>query len=179
MRIIKTIKEFINSPVNENVALVNSILDKINKSGKSSLSHDELTYLDQFSTGKINRELEKWLMSKDDETYDYYGKKLLFDEFEEGEDLLYNTDKLIRIINRHLGKKPFSNNADWGGAKVWNLEGDSNYHGLFLVLGDDELVIIKRDLIGDEYSDDLVSTIETHMDLYKTIGKYSRNQPRH
>lgn len=156
--------------LNENVNNINTILDKINKHGQRNLTYDERTYLKQYNDNDIDPGLEKWLFSNDEDTFDINGNKLLYDTFEEDEDILYNQDKLKRVITKHLNKKPFTNNADWAGGYVWNIESDSDFTGTFLYLGDDELVLLKRTLDGDEYKDEEIKDITTTNELYKVIA---------
>ena len=167
-----TIKEFLN----ENEDNINKILDKINRDGKQSLTPDERTYLEQYSDGDINPDLAEWLFSDNYNTFDADSNKLLFDEFDEDEDILANTSKLKRIISKHLKKKPFTNNADWGDGYVWNLKTNDNFTGTFLYLGDDELVVIKRKLIDDEYDDEEMKNITNSRELYKFLLSFHHNK---
>jgi hypothetical protein len=153
----------------ENKSLVDSLLDKINRSGKSSLSSDEKMYLNQHSNDEVDKGLEKWLLSDDEDTFDDEGNKLQYDEFEFDENILVNKSKLKRIINKFLGKS-FTNNADWGGYLVWPI-GDNNFEGLFLVLGDDSVELLKRKLIDDEYEDDIIMSAINGREFYKIIMK--------
>lgn len=165
-RIRTTFHDFVNEQ--NSIDNINELLDKINKDGIQSLTYDERTYLNQYNNNNIDTELEKWLFSDKEETFDSNSEKLLFDIFEEDEDILYNYDKLKRVITKHIGKKPFTNNADWGGAYVWNINSTDNYTGTFLYLGDDELVVIKRELENDdEYIDDIKENITDSKGLYK------------
>jgi hypothetical protein len=66
--------------------------------GAGSLTPDEKTYLEQYSDGDINPDLEEWLFSDDDNTFDVNGNKLSFDEFEEDEDIFQNTSKLKELL---------------------------------------------------------------------------------
>jgi len=176
MKLRKLIEATIKDFVNENEENVNKILDKVSQNGKESLTPDEKTYLEQYSDGDINPDLEEWLFSDDDNTFDVNGNKLLFDEFEEDEDIFQNTSKLKRVISNHLDKKPFTNNADWGGGYVWNLKKDDDFTGTFLYLGDDELVVIKRRLVGDEYNDEELKYITNSRELYKFLLSLLRNK---
>lgn len=176
MKLRKLIEATIKDFVNENEENVNKILDKVSQNGKESLTPDEKTYLEQYSDGDINPDLEEWLFSDDDNTFDVNGNKLLFDEFEEDEDIFQNTPKLKRVISNHLYKKPFTNNADWGGGYVWNLKKDDDFTGTFLYLGDDELVVIKRRLVDDEYYDQELKSITNSRELYKFLLSFIRNK---
>lgn len=176
MKLRKLIEATIKDFVNENEENVNKILDKVNQNGRESLTPDEKTYLKQYSDGDINPDLEEWLFSDDDNTFDANGNKLLFDEFEEDEDIFQNTSKLKRVISNHLDKKPFTNNADWGGGYVWNLKKDDDFTGTFLYLGDDELVVIKRRLVDDEYYDQELKSITNSRELYKFLLSLLRNK---
>jgi len=169
----KVINEFFikHNILKENNELVDTLLDKITKSGKQSLTPDENIYLKQKSTNTIDKDLENWLLSNDDSTFDNNGNKLLYDEFEDDEDLLYNRDKLMRVISKHLKKEPFSNNADWGGAYVWNVKTNDKFVGTFIYLGDDELNVLKRELIGDEYDDNVLMDINNPKELYRALRK--------
>lgn len=176
MKLRKLIEATIKDFVNENEENVNKILDKVNQNGRESLTPDEKTYLKQYSDGDINPDLEEWLFSDDDNTFDANGNKLLFDEFEDDEDIFQNTSKLKRVISNHLDKKPFTNNADWGGGYVWNLKKDDDFTGTFLYLGDDELVVIKRRLVDDEYYDQELKSITNSRELYKFLLSLLRNK---
>lgn len=176
MKLRKLIETTIKDFVNENEENVNKILDKVNQNGRESLTPDEKTYLEQYSDGDINPDLEEWLFSDDNNTFDVNGNKLLFDEFDEDEDIFQNTSKLKRVISNHLDKKPFTNNADWGGGYVWNLKKDDDFTGTFLYLGDDELVVIKRRLVDDEYYDQELKSITNSRELYKFLLSLLRNK---
>lgn len=176
MKLRKLIETTIKDFVNENEENVNKILDKVNQNGRESLTPDEKTYLKQYSDGDINPDLEEWLFSDDDNTFGVNGNKLLFDEFDEDEDIFQNTSKLKRVISNHLDKKPFTNNADWGGGYVWNLKKDDDFTGTFLYLGDDELVVIKRRLVDDEYYDQELKSITNSRELYKFLLSLLRNK---
>ena len=166
-----TIREYLNEQqmLTENINNVDQILDKINKHGQRNLTPDERTYLNQYNNNSINKDLEKWIFSDDENTFDSDGNKLLFDEFTDDEDILYNHEKLKRVITKHLNKKPFTNNADWGGGYIWNIKKVDNFVGIFLYLGDDELVVIKRTLIGDEYDDEEIKNITNSIELYNFL----------
>lgn len=176
MKLRKLIETTIKDFVNENEENVNKILDKVSQDGKESLTPDEKTYLKQYSDNNVNPELEEWLFSDDDNTFDLDGNKLLFDEFEEDDDIFYNTSKLKRVISNHIDKKPFTNDADWGGGYVWNLKKDDDFTGTFLYLGDDELVVLKRRLVGDEYNDEEIKYITNNRELYKFLLYLIRNK---
>lgn len=176
MKLRKLIETTIKDFVNENEENVNKILDKVNQNGRESLTPDEKTYLKQYSDGDINPDLEEWLFSDDDNTFGVNGNKLLFDEFDEDEDIFQNTSKLKRVISNHLDKKPFTNNADWGGGYVWNLKKDDDFTGTFLYLGDDELVVIKRRLVDDEYYDQELKSITNSRELYKFLLSLLRSK---
>lgn len=146
--------------------LVNKILDKINRLGLSNLSLDERIYLKQYNENEIDSNLESWLNSKEDHTYDNDEKKLLYDEFEDDEDIFYNYEKLNRVITKVLNKKPYTNNADWGGASVWNVKTNDNFTGVFIYLGDDDLVLLKRNINEDEeYEDEVINTVTNTNEL--------------
>jgi hypothetical protein len=176
--IATTILEYLNEQqiLNENLHLIDNILDKISKMGKHSLSYDEKVYLKQYRDNNINLDLEKWLLSNDDYTFDNNGNKLLYDEFEDEEDIFYNYDKLKRVISKHLMKKPFTNNADWGGGYVWNVNSGNNFEGLFLYLGDDDLVLLKREVVDDEYQDETIKTITNKREFYNVLLWIEKNE---
>jgi len=176
MKLRKLIETTIKDFLNENEENVNKILDKVNQNGRESLTPDEKTYLEQYSDNDIDPDLEEWLFSDNDNTFDSNGNKLLFDEFEDGDDIFYNTSKLKRVISNHLNKKPFTNDADWGGGYVWNLKKDDDFTGTFLYLGDDELVVLKRRLFGDEYNDVELKYITNSRELYKFLLYFIRNK---
>lgn len=155
-------------------SLTNVLLDKINREGINSLTPDERKYLDTQDS-----DLGRWLMSNDDKTFNYddtsygYGKKLKYDEFEFDEDVLWNREKLIRVINEMLPKtknKSKSYSADWYG-KVWFLKEVSPNIGIYLHLGDDELEVVQRTIIDeDEVEDEILETITTGRELYKIFN---------
>lgn len=171
---IKITESQYNFIINESKSLEDKIYDKIKKKGQSSLTPDEKKYLKQLTNKEVDYELENWLMDDDEDTFDENGNKLKFDEFDFDEDVLLNPKKTIRVLTKHFGK-PFSNNADWGGGKVWSLQ-DDNYEGKFIYFGDDELVYLKRKINDeDEYEDDVLKTINDGRDLYKLIMKLNRD----
>lgn len=176
MKLRKLIETTIKDFVNENEENVNIILDKVNRHGRQSLTPDEKTYLEQYSDNNVNPELEEWLFSNADDTFDLDDNKLLFDEFEGDDDIFYNTSKLKRVVSKHLKKKPFTNDADWGGGYVWNLKKDDDFTGTFLYLGDDELVVIKRRLVDDEYYDQELKSITNSKELYKFLLSFIRGK---
>jgi hypothetical protein len=153
--------------------LVNKILDKINKLGLPNLSYDERNYLKSYNENDINNDLKTWLNSEDDLTYDNDGNKLLYDHFEDDEDIFYNHEKLNRVITKTLNKKSFTNNADWGGANVWGVKTKDRFTGLFIYLGDDDdLVLLKRNLNEDEdYEDEVINTITNTKELNSVFLK--------
>lgn len=57
----KFIKTKLSEWLNENESLLNKILDKISYHGITSLSKDEIEYLNQYSLGNIDKKLEKSL----------------------------------------------------------------------------------------------------------------------
>jgi hypothetical protein len=152
--------------------LLNKILDKIHSNGLNNLSHDEKTYLKQLNDGNIDINLERWLLSDDEETFSYEdGHKLLYDEFESDEDLFYNYKKLIRVISKFFNKQPFSNSSDWGGSDVWSINSDDNFTGDFIVLMDDDLVLLNREIIDeDQYDDTVLYEINNVKDLNKVFS---------
>jgi len=169
----KCLRKYIRNIITEsfnNEILVNQILDKINKSGIHSLTYDEKNYLNQSNNNNIDKDLENWLLSDEDETFNYNGEKLLYDSFEDDDDLFYNTNKLIRLINKHLNKKPFTNNSDWGGAYVWNVDSTDSFVGTFIFLDDSELLLLKRELNDDEeYEDEVIKEITSPKEFYKVL----------
>jgi hypothetical protein len=137
--------------------LIDKILEKINRHGINNLSIDETIVLKQHSTGNIDTELFDWILSEEEDTYDYCGKKLLFSEFEEGEDIFCNFKKMIRVLSNHFGiKNHYSGSADWGSANVWTINGDK-YYGLFIYYNKDEddLCLLKRTF--DESKDENIN----------------------
>jgi hypothetical protein len=93
------------------------------------ITPDERRYLDD----PTDEDLEKWIKSKsdytfydEDEEHENYRKKLMYDEFEKDEDILYSKEKLYRIINKFLKVKPVTNNADWCGGYAWKLKSDGD-----------------------------------------------------
>lgn len=153
--------------------LIDDILDKINKYGIQSLSFDERTYLKQHSEDNVDKGLEDWIVNSDDDTF-YNGKKLLYNEFED-DDIFYNEEKLKRIISKILNKNPYTNNADWGSGYVWNINSSDNYTGTFLYLGDDELVLLKRNLDEDEnYIDEVLKDITNVKEMNQLFLAYKK-----
>lgn len=173
----KYIRNIINETFNNDELLINMILDKINKNGIHSISYDEKTYLNQFNSNNVDENLKRWLLSDDDYTFDdETGEKLLYDEFEEDENIFYNQKKLIRIISKHINKKPFTSNSDWGGAYVWAIDSINNYEGSFLYLGDEELLLLNRVINNDEdYEDEVIKNINNSQDLYKTFLEINKS----
>lgn len=170
MKHLKTYKVYEAKHIN----LIDDILDKINKYGIQSLSFDEKTYLKQHSKDDVDRGLEDWLINSDDDTF-YDDKKLLYNEFEDNDDIFYNEEKLKRIISKILNKNPYTNNADWGGGYVWNINSSDNYIGTFLYLGDDELVLLKRDLDEDKnYIDEVLKDITNVKELNQLFLAYKK-----
>lgn len=169
MKIIITENQF--KLLVENNSLIDLLLDKINRSGKSSLTPDERKYLSQHSNDEVDQGLEKWLLSDDENTFDDEGNKLQYDEFDFDEYILNNKSKLKRIINKFLGK-PFTNNADWGGYLVWSI-GDDEFEGLFLIINDDSdsVELLERKFIDDEYEDNILMSAINGREFYKIIMK--------
>jgi len=160
------IKENLKYNITENISLIDKILDKLNRDGEQNLSYDEKKYLKQYSEDNIDKELENWLLDSENENIQY-------DEFEYDEDVLQNKNKLKRIITKHLDKKPFSNNSDWGGGLVWGLKTINNLTGVFFYLGDNELVVLKRTINEDEeYEDEIIEYITNGKQLYLSLIKY-------
>ena len=156
------------------ISLIYKILDKLNKVSLSNLSFDERTYLNQYNENKINPGLENWLNSNENDTYDENGNKLLYDEFEENEDIFNNYVKLKRVISKILNKQSFTNNADWGGADVWGIKTNDNFVGLFIYLGEDnDLVLLKRNLnVDEEYENEIIETITNNKELNNVFLKH-------
>jgi len=157
--------------LNENKSLIDSILDKINKSGMSSLTSDERNYLKQIKNNNVDKGLEKWLLDDDDNTFDDSGNKLQYDEFNYDEYLFNNKSKLKRIIKNFLGE-PFTNNADWGGYLVWPI-GNNKFEGLFLIIDDDSdsVELIERKLVDEDYYDDIINSAANGEEFYNIIMK--------
>lgn len=166
-----TIRECLNESkiIKESTNSISKLLKKAQVGDGLDLTYDEKVFLDKYKNGISTPKLEQWLFSDDEETFDLNGNKLLFDKFEQNEDILYNHDKLIRVITKHLNKKPFTNNADWGSGYVWNLTSNDNFIGTFLYLGDDELLILKRTLRNGEYYDKVIKNITNSSELYKIL----------
>lgn len=168
-----------NKDSSRTTELINTILDKIHKDGQSSLSNDERLYFQQYREGNIDKDLENWLLSTDDLSLDYNGKKVLYNEFEDDEDIMYNQGKLIKIISNSLNKKPFSTNADWSGYNVWNLKNNNNFVGTFLVIDvdDDKLLLLKRELDDeDNYIDEVLHEVKDSKELNKILMLAKQNR---
>jgi hypothetical protein len=161
--------------LSENTQLIDAILDKIHKSGQNSLSYDERKYLKQHNAGRVNPNLEQWLLDDNDLTFDDYGNKLLYDEFQEDEDIFHNHEKLKRVLTKHLGT-PTTNNADWGGGYAWPLKSNDGFSGTFFYLGDDELVMLNRERKGDHYRDETLSDITTTKELYDSLVQLTKKE---
>ena len=70
------------------------------------------------------------------------------------------------------GIRPGGNNADWGGT-VWLIQ-DPN---IYLYLGDNELEVIKRELVGeDEYDDTILASITSDEELEDILKKAKSNK---
>ncbi len=176
MKHIKKCSEFLRESTVTN--LTNDLLDKINRNGLHSLTSDERRYLDN----PDNKDLEKWLLNDSEDTYfpsysEYEGKKLKYDEFELDEDVLFNREKSIRVINKIVPKittkiNTKSYSADWYG-RVWFLKQVSPNVGIYLHLGDDELDIVQRTIVDDEdVEDEILETITIGRELYHGFQKY-------
>jgi hypothetical protein len=85
-----------------------------------------------------------------------------------------NNSFTFEYIKDRLGD-PFTNNADWGGAYVWNLQGGNKFEGTFLFFGDDDIVVLQRssDDEGD-YSDNILMQVNSFEDLQTVITKYKK-----
>lgn len=88
-------------------------------------------------------------------------------EDEEGADWDY--ENVREYIKSKLGFSPasYSGSADWGGIIVFPL-GDSNYVGTFVVIDDNDDVVLltrKHNEITDEYEDDIIRTANNWEDL--------------
>nr|WP_158009642.1 hypothetical protein [Tenacibaculum todarodis] len=131
------------------------------------MSYDEKTYLKQYNSNSIDKGLEDWLFGKQEDSYDDNGNKLLYDEFDDSEDIFHNHIKLKRVISKVLNKHSFTNNADWGGADVWGLKTIDNITGLFIYLGDDEDFVLLNRRINEEedYEDTVLQTITNNIEL--------------
>jgi hypothetical protein len=174
MKHIKKCSEFLRESTVTN--LTNDLLDKINRNGLHSLTSDERRYLEN----PDNKDLEKWLLNDSEDTYfpsySEYEGKIKYDEFEINEDVLFNREKLIRVINKLVSKNTTKSNiksysADWYG-RVWFLKQVSPNVGIYLHLGDDELDIVQRTIIDDEVEDEILKVITTGRDLYHGLQKY-------
>lgn len=175
MRRIHDFNRYIKESSSKYSDLVDTILDKINRDGMQSLSLDERLFLSQYDSDTVDINLYNWLTDTD-MSIDSDGNKLKYDEFDEDEDIFQNNDKLIRVINKFTHKKPFSNNADWGGGRVWAIDSEDNINGRFIYLGDDELVYMLRKTVDGEYEDTIISNIRTVKDLHKTFVDISKNK---
>lgn len=75
-------------------------------------------------------------------------------------------------ITDMTGIRPGGNNADWGGT-VWLIQ-DPN---IYLYLGDNELEVIKRELVGeDEYDDTILASITSDEELEDILKKAKSNK---
>ena len=151
--------------------LVNSILDKINKKGKFSLSYDERRYLNMYKDGNIDKELENWLLYGDNTDID--GNLILFDEFEVDEkDILFNDEKVIRILKKKFGKS-VGGTAEWADGFVFPLGGNN-----FLIYTDNlELEIVNRIYNEelDEYDYKVIYKAEdNYYSFYKALNVASK-----
>ncbi len=152
-------------------SVLDKILDKINRTGVYSLSVDEAIVLKQNSTGNIDFNLLDWLITDDEDTFDSDGKKLLYAEFTDDEDIFYNQSKLIRIIVNTLGEpNKYSGTADWGGANVWTILGDK-FYGTFIYLNDDELFVLTRffNEVDEENVDTIIKRATNSKELYQLL----------
>jgi hypothetical protein len=174
---LKYIKHYIEF-INENVTtFTDELLDKISTHGIHSLTPDDRRYLDD----PTDEDLEKWIKSKsdytfhdEDEEHENYRKKLMYDEFEKDEDILYSKEKLYRIINKFLKVKPVTNNADWGGGYAWKLESDGD-KTLYLYHGDGELLLLSRSTTNEEDVDDeIIRYITNSTELYDILKHYRK-----
>jgi len=120
---------------------------------------DRIKLLEQESTRlKLNEsDYDRWV--NDFEGEDQYS---LFDD----------RDKVVDTISKAMGKNPFSNNADWGSGRVWNLFNNDDFVGTFIYYGDeDEVAIINRtwDEADDNYEDEELATIKDQESFLKLI----------
>jgi hypothetical protein len=83
-------------------------------------------------------------------------------------------DQIIDLIKHYnLGSgRPGGNNADWGGT-VWSIQ-DPN---IYLYLGDDELVVVKREIVDeDKYDDTIIASITSDEELEDILKKAKSNK---
>lgn len=164
----KIFGKLLNENKSEN--LINKILDKIQAVGFVNISPDEKDYLQQYNNKDINSGLENWLLNDSDETFDLEtGKKLLYSEFEEDEDIYYNMEKLIRILTNFFKQEPVSNNADWGGGYAWYVKSrEGSNDKLYIHYVDDSLALVSKSTEEDEEAD-VIEYIDTPKELYKVL----------
>jgi hypothetical protein len=151
--------------------IMDEILDKINRAGIYSLSVDEATILQQNSTGQIDSNLLNWLNSDDEDTFDIDGKKLLYAEFLDDEDIFYNQNKLIRVISNTIGEpNKYNGSADWAGANVWTILGDK-FYGTFIYLNEDDLCLLTRffNEVDEENVDTVIKSATDPKELYQLL----------
>ncbi len=169
MDLKKIIKQIIKEEFNNNDTLLNKLLDKINKEGKSALTTDEHEYLKQYNNNNIDKALENWLLDDSEDTINpNTNEKLMFNEFDFDEEVFYIKSKLKRIIKNHFGNPTFSPGADFDGY-AWKTK----YKNVYLFLGDDNLYLIKRlyNEDGDVEDNDILETIISGKDFYKAVKK--------
>lgn len=169
MRKIYGFNRFINESSNKYENLINDILDKINRNGIQDVTLDERKFLTQYNTNTVDNDLYDWLIDNE-YTIDLNDNKLKYDEFDLDEDIFYNTKKLIRVISNATKKKPFTNNADWGGGEVWEIDHNKD-SGYYIHLGDDSLIFMCRTIENTgEYHDNILRDIKTTKELYSLFS---------
>lgn len=77
-----------------------------------------------------------------------------FEDDDEYVDFFDNHQKIYAELCKNFGKS-HGNDANWGGS-VWSILTKNNYEGIFIFLGDDDLVLLKREF--DEENEENIDT---------------------
>lgn len=98
-----------------------------------------------------------------------------FDDEENDKNDITNHSEVLKTVAEKLGR-PFSTNADWGGANVWLLQGPDNFKGTFIYQGDDEVVVLNRvfDEENEENVDTVLKTFSSVDELEEFVDAYLR-----
>lgn len=135
------------------------ILDKINRVGKSKLTPDERTFLEQYNKGIYNKELGEWILEDHGE--------LLFDEITYDEDdVFYDEKRLIRSIEKIIDKKLTYDYKD--GFAVGPYTKSDDY---YLVVDTESMVVALIDI--DDKENEIMSA-QTGKEFYKLIREFKK-----
>ena len=102
-------------------------------------------------------------------------EEFLNESLKEEEDDNFLSNKLIqKLITDELGKKnDYSGSADWGGLSVWTIKGNK-FEGTFLVIDDDDQVILMTRKFNEEdetNTDEDLEVAKTENEIIKLVEK--------